>query len=755
MSTHKRFDLICVAVMICAILLTVLFMNGEQLGIKVMTDYDTDRNEGQEYFTENDLNGDWNTETAAVITLNNDSASVSGSGAYAYNGSVFITQSGKYVISGTLDDGSIVVDAEDNSKIWILLDGVSITNDDGACIDIEQADKVFLTLAEGSKNMMVSGSAYSSDNTENGIHGTVFSRDDLTINGSGSLTVEGAYKHGIEVNDDMVITGGTITVTGASDALHVNDSLRICNASVTLSGGDEGIDLDKEEGWFYLSSGTLNITSTDDGIHTEGDVIIDGGTLRISAGDDGIHSGTSVEVNGGEILISECYEGIEAPQITMNGGDVTVYSSDDGLNANGGLSTGFGGFGGWGQTQNTESSETAEDEELSCVTINGGSLTIINASGIDADGIDSNGNIFITGGDIRVSLTGSGTNNAFDYGSESGGVCEISGGTVIAAGSYSMAEAFDATSEQCSVLYTYSSGTQADTEVSVQDSEGNVLLSWTVPNSFTSLNLSCPEMKTGETYRIQIGENTEEITLEEVSASYGDAQSSGFGGMHFGGGMRPGDSFGQEGNSEFQPSESFDPSMMKPGDMPEGSENGTMPSADPSQGMMGQRPQGGHGNHSGFRPGQNYEASGNGEQMMPSESADAAMEMPGMNGEEGSMPSFDPSGMMPGGQGMEPPGNTGGSETENLMPSESSDPSAMTPPEMPEGTDGQMTPSSGDPRQGMPGSMNQEVQEEEITEETAETAEEITAETLMLDFGAVILLAAALIFVKLYRKPLH
>ena len=101
MSTHKRFDLICVAVMICAILLTVLFMNGEQLGIKVMTDYDTDRNEGQEYFTENDLNADWNTETAAVITLNNNSASVSGSGAYAYNGSVFITQSGKYVISGT------------------------------------------------------------------------------------------------------------------------------------------------------------------------------------------------------------------------------------------------------------------------------------------------------------------------------------------------------------------------------------------------------------------------------------------------------------------------------------------------------------------------------------------------------------------------------------------------------------------------------------------------------------------------------
>ena len=92
---------------------------------------------------------------------------------------------------------------------------------------------------------------------------------------------------------------------------------------------------------------------------------------------------------------------------------------------------------------------------------------------------------------------------------------------------------------------------------------------------------------------------------------------------------------------------------------------------------------------------------------------------------------------------MEPPGNTGGSETENLMPSESSAPSAMTPPEMPEGTDGQMTPPSGDPRQGMPGSMNQEVQEE------------ITEETLMLDFGAVILLAAALIFVKLYRKPLH
>ena len=173
------------------------------------------------------------------------------------------------------------------------------------------------------------------------------------------------------------------------------------------------------------------------------------------------------------------------------------------------------------------------------IHVSGGSITIVNDSARDADGFDSNGDIIISGGDIRVSLVNSGSNSALDYGSESGGVMEISGGTVVACGSYSMAEGFDSTSAQCAILYNVKRGVAAGKTVSLEDSEGNVIISYEVPCSFSSVILSSPEMKQGETYTVVIGDTVEEITLNEVSASYGDVQSEGFGGnMNWGGGMQ-------------------------------------------------------------------------------------------------------------------------------------------------------------------------------------------------------------------------
>ena len=186
-----------------------------------------------------------------------------------------------------------------------------------------------------------------------------------------------------------------------------------------------------------------------------------------------------------------------------------------------------------------ETSETdTEGSTETWIRVSGGSITVVNSTARDADGLDSNGDIIISGGVIRVSLTNSGSNSALDCGSESGGIMEISGGEVIACGSYSMAEGFDASSGQCSILYNIKRGAPAGTTVALEDSEGNIILSYEVPCSFSSVAISCPEMQIGETYLVAIGDSVEEITLDSVSASFGDAQSEGFGGPMNWGHMR-------------------------------------------------------------------------------------------------------------------------------------------------------------------------------------------------------------------------
>ena len=596
MSTHNTLDKICVAIVICSLVLTVLFMNGEALGITKIVDEDAEQNSDSAYFTTNDQNGSWDTTGAAVVTLTGDGASVSGNGAYVYDGNVVIAEAGRYVFSGNLEDGSIIVDAHDSSKVWILLDGVEINCSDDACIQVDQADKVFLTLAEGSENTLISGSAYSDTALSDGTDGAIFAHDDLTINGSGSLTVTAQYSHGISANDDLVITGGTITISAADDAIHVNDSIRIKDAAITVTAGDDGLltTNEVENGYLYIESGTLDITASGDGIHTTGDVTVAGGETNISAGDDGIHSDASVFVQSGTILISDCYEGIEALIIDVSGGDVSINCEDDGFNANGGSSDMFGGGGqmGGGQNDGTfghggmhgsgtdegttgemptppdrsgesmsggmptgqetetasgsgQSSADTEDVET-YISISGGNIRIVNEVGQDADGLDSNGDIKISGGTIYISLLGTGSNCAVDYASESGGVAEITGGTIIACGASSMAESFDSTSTQASILYNMSSIAAAGTTLTVTDADGSVLLSWEVPCSFSSALISCPEMKIGGTYTVSAGETSEEITLESVSTTYGDAQGGMPGGDMGQGGM-PGGDMGHSG----------------------------------------------------------------------------------------------------------------------------------------------------------------------------------------------------------------
>ena len=434
-------------------------MGGEALGIAVITDEDA----GDSLFTSNDLNGSWDSSSATHITLTGDGGNVSGNGAYIYNGDVYIVYAGKYVISGELTDGSVIVNADGDDKIWVLLDGVDLSCKDSGAIVVEQAAKVFLTLAEGTENVVSCGGEYSEDAVSAGIDGAVYSRDDLTINGSGSLTVNAQYKHGIVCNDNLVITGGNIDITAAQDGIHANDSVRFANAYLTVNAGDDGITVSNndETAYVYVGSGNINIPS--------------------------------------------CYEGIEAINITVAGGEIEIFPTDDGLNANGRGSN-------------------------SVINITGGNITVINETGRDADGLDSNGSICISGGNIFISVNGSGRSCALDCGTENGGVCEISGGTVIAAGGSAMAEGFDPSSEQCFIMYS-TSGTDGGTTVSLTNENGDLLLSETIPCNFSSVVISTPELQMGETCTLSIGGMESLITVDNSTVSGG----FGMGGMQFGG----------------------------------------------------------------------------------------------------------------------------------------------------------------------------------------------------------------------------
>ena len=461
MSTSKHIDAVCVVVLLFTLLVTGLFMNGRALGIAAVTDGDA----GDGRFTANDLNADWDRAGATQIALTGDGGSVKGSGAYIRDGSVHIVYAGRYVLSGELSNGSVIIDAEAGGKIWLLLDGVSLHCDGSAALLVEQADKVFLTLADGSSNVISSGAEYTAETASGGIDGAVYSRDDLTINGGGALRVTAAYKHGIVCNDDLVIAGGSIEITAARDGIHANDSARFANAELTINAGDDGITVSNDDGTAY------------------------------------------VYVESGHISIPSCYEGIEAIDVTIAGGVIDIRPTDDGINA-----TGRGGD--------------------SAIRVTGGDITIVNETGRDADGLDSNGSIHISGGRIFISVNTSSC--ALDCGTENGGVCEISGGTVIAAGGSAMAEGFDSSSEQSFIMYT-TPATDPGTVVTLKNSAGDTLVSETIPCGFSSVILSTPELRLGETCTISVGGRSAEITVDNSSGSGG----FGMGGM-FGGGMRQG-----------------------------------------------------------------------------------------------------------------------------------------------------------------------------------------------------------------------
>ena len=287
-------------------------------------------------FTDREKSGSYKASEAVKITLNKTTATVSGSGVKADGSTITITEEGVYIVSGTLEDGQIIVDASDSDKVQIVLDGVHINCKTNAAIYVREADKVFITLAENSSNTLGGGNEYTQidDNT---VDGVIFSKSNLVCNGTGSLTIEADYKHGIVSKDDLVITGGTYKIAAADNGITAKDQIKILNGSFDIDAANSAVKAkntdDAELGNIYIAGGIFTIEAEQDGFHATGSIVVDDGTITVNSGDDGFHAELDTVIHGGTILVEKSNEGLEGKRVVVNGGDITVNASDDGINA--------------------------------------------------------------------------------------------------------------------------------------------------------------------------------------------------------------------------------------------------------------------------------------------------------------------------------------------------------------------------------------------------------------------------------------
>ena len=469
-----------------------------------------------------------------------------------------ISEEGTYQLSGKYN-GQILINAPE-VKVKLILKDAEISNTGSAAIYVEDADKVVISMAEGSS------STIESKGQNEDIDAAIYSRKDLNIKGKGTLTVISEEGHGILSKKDLKIKNGTINIEAGCDAINCGD-----------------------------------------------DAEITGGILTITAGDDAIHADSSLTITDGEIIIEKCYEGLEALSINISGGSIDIYAEDDGINASAGKDAetseyqpgnsddkeppempegeeppempegeeppempggerpdmdgteppakpdGDGGNrpdgmgGGAGMGGNPGMGGGAENPftvtEGAEVVISGGKINIVSFG----DGIDSNGSLTVSGGEIYISGPLSTGDSALDYASEA----VITGGIVFAAGPADMAEGFSNSSEQASILYSFDSKYPAGTEVSLEDSNGNVLISCMPENDFSSVVVSVPDLESSGTYCLKVGD--EEFTIEMNGTVFSNGKQG-----------------GQQGGQPQEMSNGERPDMgdTQPPEMPDGEQGG-------------------------------------------------------------------------------------------------------------------------------------------------------------------------------------
>ncbi|MEV6348359.1 carbohydrate-binding domain-containing protein [Actinoplanes sp. NPDC051851] len=466
------------------------------------------------------------------IRLTGHTARVSGPGVAVAGATVTIGAPGTYRISGTLTDGQLIVDSPGSGLVRLILAGVSISSSTSAPLVVADAGQAEVILADGTENTLSDAAVYTYPDGEDEPNAALFSTTDLTIGGSGSLTVTGNAEDGITSKDGLVVDGGTITVTAADDGVRGKDYLVVNGGTltVTATGGDafkSDNDEDATAGYIAVSGGTLTATAAgddgltaetdvlvdggtvtlggvtgkgikagksvvvsdgtvtvdavDDGVHSDDAITVDGGGLTVSSGDDGVHAEGVVDISAGNVAVLRSYEGIEGLKVLISGGEVRATSqSDDAVNAS---EEGVGEF---------------EPAPNALIEVSGGTVIVDGGT----DGLDSNGALTISGG-VVVAL-GSSRIGGGEGALDSNGDLLFTGGTLVAA-AISAVTSPTPTTGQGWTLYGFAANQPVGTVVHLVAEDGTPLLTYVAAKEFKGVLFTSPEITTGSHYSIYTG----------------------------------------------------------------------------------------------------------------------------------------------------------------------------------------------------------------------------------------------------------
>lgn len=493
-----------------------------------------------------------------TVTLADGGIKIEGAGASASGSTLTISADGVYEVSGTLSDGQIIINAPDTAVVELVLSGVNISNSKNSAIYCKNCDDFIITLAENTQNILNDAKSYTYDDVANQEpNAAIFSKTDMNIGGSGWLTVNANFNHGISSKDDLVIEGGGYTVTSAADAIRGKDSLVILNGKFELNAGGDGLQASSIDGAKFgyaqivngeytikacgdaiqaettltvsggtfdittegtpagesnsqkglkagtlltVENGTFRIISQDDAVHSDVDAKINGGTFYIETGDDGIHANRNLYINGGDINIPKCYEGFEGTIIEVNGGKAFINASNDAIGAAAGTPEAEK-FTGRGGNPNVQ------------VWFNGGEVEAVSGG----DTVDSNGNIYVTGGTLRLS---SPPYPDYEGSLLCNGDVTISGGNLAAVGCMGVNVYCK---EQPVLWVSHVEQLSKGTVLSLRDESGNVLLELTTRNDAVQSSYTSPDLKAGGKYALYIdGEKKIEVTLKSGMNTTGD-----------------------------------------------------------------------------------------------------------------------------------------------------------------------------------------------------------------------------------------
>ena len=483
---------------------------------------------------------------ASQITLADQTATVTGLGASFSDQTLTITQAGTYVLTGSGKNIKLVVEAADTDQVHLVFQNLTLEGE-GTLLQVNKAQEVVISLAEGSQNALTESQA--SDDEK--VKATIHSQVPLTLNGTGNLTLTALTKNALEVEDDLKVLGGTYTVKAANHGFKAEGALDIEAATLTIEAGKDGLHAEHDE---TTERANISLNPTQ---------------LSIAATEDGVDAGNELTIKGGTITVSQSEEGLEARVIRQLGGDVTIKSSDDGVNASAGSSSKTSDTSATSKTTDASATSNTADTSSSAsqatatpaatsqadqankdknatlpsppagqappqggqppqngqgpggmppggqeesdpslqIILEGGTLTI----DAEGDGIDSNGTVSISGGSLVVNGSVQGGNGPLD----AAGDITITGGTVWALGTSDMLQGFAQGSTQASITANIA-GTAGQTLI-ILDAKGKEVARQTASKDFQAVIMSSADLVDGQTYTIQVDGTTQTATAALVT----------------------------------------------------------------------------------------------------------------------------------------------------------------------------------------------------------------------------------------------